>query len=108
MKYERPSVKFVETLPSHSIADICWAYGANGKKFYYNSPGTGYVELKLNVKGSCDIVTPNDVTIVYLNGAQPSAELIADLAAAMATAGGNSAEPFKGSPFEKSPSSSWS
>lgn len=108
MEYSKPQLRFVATKAEDAVADICWAYatGHSGKSFYLNTPGPGYAELAIyETTGGCDGAI---VTIVgYHNGAS-AATGEAAIKEALAIAGGNSAEPFKGSPFEKKVSSKWS
>ncbi|MBP3697564.1 MAG: hypothetical protein J6J45_08480 [Clostridia bacterium] len=107
MRYEKPKMNFVATQAKEAVADICWAYatGHKGKSMYYDIPGKGYAEVAIyETTGGCDgaIFT----IVAYHNGATSADEhYVLD---AINMAGGNSAEPFKGSPFEKKPDPSWS
>lgn len=108
MKYVKPQMNFVATQAKEAVADICWAYatGHKGKSFYFDSPGKGYVECAIyETTGGCNGAIVS--TVAYHNGATPDSADAA-LREALAMAGGNSAEPFKGSPFERKPDSSWS
>lgn len=108
MKYEKPKIKFVKTQMDSSVSAICWAYatGHLGSSFYYDSSGPGYVELVVSeTTGGCNGAIIQ--VVGYHNGAtvedgQEALERIPIFG------GGNRAEPYKNSPFEKKPSSSWS
>lgn len=107
MSYEKPKMKFVATQAEDAVADICWAYatGHLGKSMYYDIPGAGYAEIAIyETTGGCDgaIFT----IVAYHDGATSADEY--KVREAIAMAGGNSAEPFKGSPFEKKPDPKWS
>lgn len=102
--YVKPEMNFVKTRGTEAVADVCWAYAKNGHEFYYNTSGPGYAKITMTTTNGCDggIIA----NVEYLNGA--TADKRSEIDAAVALAGGNSAEPFKGSPFSQSPGSSWS
>ncbi|MDD6276745.1 MAG: hypothetical protein PUB20_07985 [Clostridia bacterium] len=110
-KYVEPQTKFVATRASGALADVCWAYGKNGKEFFYNTSGPGYVKINMQAGNGCD-----GSTIASIQWYDPSisgytdatAAQIAEVQAGVDMATGNSAEPFKGSPFSNSVDSSWS
>ena len=103
--YEKPLMKFVLLTANSAVADVCWAYARNSKEFYYNTSGPGYAKIVMNpgAKG-CDGGTI--ASVEYLNGATEDKRAEIDAGVALAT--GNSAEPFKGSPFSATPDPSWS
>lgn len=107
MNYEKPKMNFVATQAKDAVADICWAYatGHLGKSMYYDIPGKGYAELAIyETTGGCDGAI---VSIVgYHNGASAADEQ--KVWDAIKISGGNSAEPFKGSPLERKPDPKWS
>ena len=100
-------MNFVATQAKDAVADICWAYatGHLGKSMYYDIPGKGYAEIAIyETTGGCDGAI---VTIVgYHNGATSADEQ--KVWDAITISGGNSAEPFKGSPFVRKPDPNWS
>lgn len=108
MKYEKPKIKFVKTEMESSVSAICWAYatGHLGTSFFYDSTGPGYVELVVSdTTGGCDGAILE--VIGYHNGATVEDGMEA-LAAIPEFGKGNSAEPYKGSVFERKPDPSWS
>ena len=110
--YASPKIEYVQVHSNQNVADICWAYGKNGKKFYYDVPGYGYAILKV-VGGSCthsavigvEFSDPSGMTSAQIAAAEAYMQQV--IAEAKATAG-NKAQPFKGSPFDASPDPTWS
>lgn len=54
--YEKPAMKFVELYSREAVADgNCWSKASGGKGegkiWYYDTPGPGYIEFKIN--GNC-------------------------------------------------------
>ena len=113
-EYERPSLQWVAMRSNEAVADICWGYANNGKKFYHDIPGMGYAIIKISSSGGCKA---NLVFVVeFSDGRQMSeSERIAAqayidkvIAQAKAESGGGKASNYKGSPFSASPDYSWS
>ena len=110
--YASPKIEYVQVHSNQNVADICWAYAQNGKKFYYDIPGYGHAILKV-VGGSC-----NHSAVIGVEFSDPSGMSSSDIAAAEAymqqviaeakAIAGNKAQPFKSSPFTASPDPSWS
>ena len=107
MNYEKPKMNFVATQAKDAVADICWAYatGHKGQSMYYDIPGKGYAEVAIfETTGGCDGAVVS--IVAYHNGATAADEQ--KVWDAITVAGGNSAEPFKGSPLVRKPDPSWS
>lgn len=102
--YSEPKSRFVQMRGAQAVADVCWAFAKNGKEFYYNTSGPGHVKITMTTTGGCDGGTI--ASVEYLNGATEDKR--SEIEAAVALAGGNSAEPFKGSPFAQNPDPTWS
>ena len=110
--YASPKIEYVQVHSNQNVADICWAYGKNGKKFYYDIPGYGYAILHVTNR-SCA-----SSTIIGVEFSDPSGMTSNDIAAAEAymqrviaeakATAGNNAQPFKSSPFDASPDPTWS
>lgn len=102
--YSEPKSRFVQMRGAQAVADVCWAFAKNGKEFYYNTSGPGYAKITMTTTGGCDggIIA----NVEYINGA--TADKRSEIDDAVALAGGNSAEPFKGSPFSDKVDNSWS
>lgn len=101
----------MQTRGADAVADVCWAYGKNNKDFFYNTSGPGYVKINMQAGNGCDGSTISSVQ--WYNPATSafeaaSASQIAQVQAGVDLAQGNSAEPFKGSPFSDKADSSWS
>lgn len=110
--YAKPNMRSVPIVSGQAVADICWAYAKNGKSFYYDVPGRGYAILQITSSRGCDGGTLFDIDYSEANLtpeeiASFDAYMEKIIAQAKATAG-NSAEPFKGSPFSSSADPSWS
>lgn len=102
--YVEPKSSFVRMRGAAAVADVCWAYANNKKEFYYNTSGPGYAKITLTTTRGCNGATIANVE--YLDGATDDKR--AEIDAAVASAGGNKAESFSGSPFSNDPNPSWS
>lgn len=102
--YVEPKSSFVRMRGAAAVADRCWSYAKNGKEFYYNTSGPGYAKITLTTTGGCNGATIADVE--YFNGATEAKR--AEIEAVVASAGGNSAENFLGSPFSHKANPGWS
>ena len=110
--YASPKIEYVQVHSNQNVADICWAYGKNGKTFYYDVPGYGYAILHVT-NNSCakstvigvEFSDPQGMTSAQIAAAEAYMQKV--IAEAIATAG-NKATPFKGSLFAASPDSDWS
>ena len=105
--YSTPSVRFKSIRLNENISDICWAYAAGhvGEKLYWDADPTksGYVSFAFNTKSNCDSATESYITVyTWLNDITSQSAARARI---ITLPGGNSAEPFKGSPFSKTPPS---
>lgn len=109
MIYQKPSLKFIQTRPSGSVADVCWstaiAMGNNGDTFFFDVSGPGYIELRM-FGGADSGCTCAMVQIVAYHGGATSAT-DSEVWAALQT-GCNSCPRFQGSPFQDDPLPSWS
>lgn len=114
--YKKPEMSFVELRGADAVADVCWAFAKNGQPFYLDFDGPGYMEIKMNPSESgCDGGTIKEV-LYYKDGAfdhkcmdtmdEHYQEVLKGVKASPGN--GNSAEPFKGSPFSGTPDGSWS
>lgn len=102
--YVEPKSSFVRMRGAAAVADVCWAYANNGKEFYYNTSGPGYAKITLTTTGGC-----NGATIANVEYSDKvTGDKRAEIEAAVASAGGNNAEPFSGSPFSQKVDPSWS
>ena len=109
--YESPQMCWVPICSSRAVADICWGFVNNQKRFYYNTFGTGYAELYVTGK-KCDR-NVRFVTKYYPENMSEADRIKADqhmqqVIQETLDALPNNANPFKGSPFADSPDSSWS
>ena len=113
-EYVSPSMQWVAMRSNEAVADICWGYANNGKKFYHDIPGMGYAIIKITSSGGCKA---NLVFVVeFSDGTQmtPTEKATAQayidkvIAQAKAQSGGGNASNYKGSPFSASPDTSWS
>lgn len=102
--YVEPKSSFVRMRGAAAVADRCWSYAKSGKEFCYNTSGPGYAKITLTTTGGCNGATIADVE--YCKGATEDKR--AEIEAAFASAGGNSAENFLGSPFSREPDPGWS
>ena len=110
--YASPKIEYVQVRSNQNVADICWAYGKNGKKFYYDIPGYGYAILHVTTRNCASS------TIIGVEFSDPAGMTSAQIAAAEAymqkvvaeskAAAGNNAQPFKSSPYVASPDPDWS
>lgn len=110
--YEKPNMQCVPIVSGQAVADICWAYAKNSKPFYYNVPGRGYAILKIVSNGGCNGGILFDIDYSESNltpdeMASFDAHMERVIAQAIASAG-NTAEPFKGSPFSGVTDPTWS
>ena len=110
--YASPKIEYVQVHSNQNVADICWAYGKNGKEFYYDIPGYGHAILHVTDK-SCA-----STTLIGVEFSDSASMTSAQIAAAEAymqkviaeskAIAGNNAQPFKDSPYVATPDPSWS
>ena len=110
--YASPTIEYVQVQSSQKVSDICWAYGKNGKNFYYDIPGYGYAILHVTNR-SCA-----SSTLIGVEFSESANMTSAQIAAAEAymqqviaeskALAGNNAQPFKSSPYSASPDPDWS
>ena len=108
--YSEPKSRFVQMRGAQAVADVCWAYVNNGKEFFYNTSGHGYAKITMQ-KGTgngCDGAAITSVEYIGIDATADVAVLRKEIDAAVALAGGNSAEPFSGSPFVSKVGKDWS
>lgn len=109
--YEEPKLRWQPIRSNCAVADVCWGHAASGKPFYYNTYGTGYVELIVTGKCKKGLSQPRlefyPSTMSEEDRQLAEAEALEVWNQALAMAG-NKPEPFTNSFFSSNPDPNWS
>ena len=109
--YEEPKMCWQPIRSSRAVAEVCWGHAVNQKPFYYNTFGTGYVELYAigdKCKGNIEFVPefyPPTMSEADRQRAQAEIDEVIRLAK---TNAGNNPAPYKNSVFSPSVGGDWS
>ena len=111
-EYESPRMNWQPIRSSRAVAEVCWGHASSVKPFYYNTKGTGYVELYADGKCKAGQITfraefvPETMSPEDRMAAQQEIDSV--IARVLVELGDNNPSPYKNSVFAPTVDPSWS